>query len=95
MKRIIAAALLAISTAHAGILATLQNDGGGQIVLTDIACSSIQGAKVAYATSPKTNTLTGCWTIDEQYVHIFWDDDQKIRSYELFLWKVNKKGGNV
>jgi hypothetical protein len=98
MKRLLAALLLAPGLAFSAIIATLENDGGGQIVLTDSHCDTVRDARIAYATSPRSSTLTGCWTIDEDFVHILWDDDRRIRSYEIHLWKVRttpKKRGNT
>lgn len=93
MRRLLLATLLAPVTALAGVLATINNDGGGKIVLTDMKCKAVENALVAYATNPKGSTLTGCWTLDENFVHILWDDDGKIRSYELHLWEVSKRRG--
>lgn len=91
MKRLLAALLLAPAVAFSAIVATLENDSGGQIVLTDSQCTTLRDARIAYATSPKFSTLTGCWTVDEDFVHILWDDDKRIRSYEIYLWKVRSK----
>ena len=83
--RILALAMVAVmSAASAESIAYLANKGGGRIVITDEACSNQKG-KIAYTTGD-SNTILGCWFIDDLYVHIVWADDGKLRSYPLENW---------
>ena len=83
--RILALAMVAVmSSASAESIAYLANKGGGRIVITDEACSNQKG-KIAYTTGD-SNTILGCWFIDDLYVHIVWADDGKMRSYPLENW---------
>jgi len=83
--KILALAMVAVmSSASAESIAYLANKGGGRIVITDEACSNQKG-KIAYTTGD-SNTILGCWFIDDLYVHIVWADDGKLRSYPLENW---------
>jgi hypothetical protein len=83
--RILALAMVAVmSAASAESIAYLANKGGGRIVITDEACTNQKG-KIAYTTGD-SNTILGCWFIDDLYVHIVWADDGKMRSYPLENW---------
>jgi hypothetical protein len=68
-----------LNVARADTVATLKNQGGGQIVLTDIKCRTMSGM-VAYGTHPNNSTLFGCWFLDDIFVHITWSDGDT-RSY--------------
>jgi len=88
--RILALAMVAVmSSASAESIAYLANKGGGRIVITDEACSNQKG-KIAYTTGD-SNTILGCWFIDDLYVHIVWSDDGKLRSYPLENWTLMPK----
>lgn len=71
-------------------LATIKNKSGGQMVLTDVKCSSKPGL-VAYSASPKGGTLFGCWFYDDQYVFITWSDGET-RTYPKSGWYFPKLG---
>ncbi len=89
--RILALALVAaVSSVSAESIAYLTNKGGGRIVITDEACSNPQKGKIAYTTG-NTDTILGCWFIDDLYVHIVWADDGKLRSYPLENWTLMPK----
>jgi hypothetical protein len=88
--KILALAMVAVmSSASAESIAYLANKGGGRIVITDEACSNQKG-KIAYTTGD-SNTILGCWFIDDLYVHIVWADDGKLRSYPLENWTLMPK----
>ena len=78
-----------MSSASAESIAYLANKGGGRIVITDEACSNQKG-KIAYTTG-NTDTILGCWFLDDLYVHIVWSDDGKLRSYPLENWTLMPK----
>jgi hypothetical protein len=56
--------------ANATTVATMQNEVGGMIVLTDVKCKT-QGL-VAYTTNPSSSTGFGCWFADDNFVHVNW-----------------------
>ena len=89
MKILALAMMLAVSSALAESIAYIANKGGGRIVITDEACSNQKG-KIAYTTG-NTDTILGCWFIDDLYVHIVWSDDGKLRSYPLENWTLMPK----
>lgn len=74
---VLAIALLACSTTHAGDLAKWKN-GGATSVLTDERGSCIEGASVIRVEGPEPRT--GCYTLDEKKVHVVWSDTK----YETF-----------
>jgi hypothetical protein len=88
MKKLIGMMLIA-SSCQAGTVATAVNDAGGLIVLTDEKCGRISDSFFVYSTNPKMNTISGCWKVDENFVHIFWDDGSS-RAYEFGQWDMKK-----
>lgn len=74
MKRSIVtiALMLAATTAHAGIIATINNEAGSTIKLTDGKCDigtkshSKKGWSALFATAGNGRTIEGCW---------FWNSD--------------------
>lgn len=77
-------ASLAILTAPAMAQSTREpfvseNEAGGQIVLTFDICISPNGQEMdklfrVFAYSGKGLTLTGCWYLQDQYIHVIWRD---------------------
>lgn len=89
MKNIIYAILLAASICQAETLATSPNQSGGLFVLTDVKCTKKPGL-IAYTTSPDNPTAFGCWFVDDNFVHINWDN-VGVRSYDFSNWTAAKK----
>jgi len=87
MKKLLLSLILAASPVLADTVATLNNDNGGIMVLTDVACKDGSGYHM-YSQSPSYRTLFGCWWSDNSMVHVTWSDGE-VRSYPLALWRVN------
>ena len=87
MKKLFLSLVLAVSPVLADTVATMTNDNGGIMVLTDVSCRDGSGYHM-YSQSPNYRTLFGCWWSDSSMVHVTWSDGE-IRSYPLALWRVN------
>ena len=85
MKYLMGVALLAFClSAQAKVIAELVNKGGGKIVITNEACRQA-GYKLAYTQMDGAQTLLGCWSMDDSFIHILWYDND-LRSYPLEFW---------
>ena len=78
------------TTAHGSPIMYLTNNADGKIVLTNEACVKNDSGRLAYSTTPKANTLIGCWTHDDIGIHILWDGTD-LRSYDYTNWIVINK----
>jgi hypothetical protein len=84
MKKIIAIVLFCfIGLAHAEVIATLPNQAGGKIVLTNETCSSdgkvYKSLRSAYKYAKSGETSDGCWYISDEVVNAIWEDGTKNR----------------
>lgn len=69
----VAALLLIAGTARAGTFAVSENEAGGQIRLTDIACKD--GGKIVMSTSSGGQVkLYGCASLDGDSILVAWSD---------------------
>jgi len=100
MKKLLLSLILAASPVLADTVATLNNDNGGIMVLTDVPCKGEGGYHID-SQSPNYRTLFGCWWSDSSMVHVTWTDGE-VRSYPLSVWRVNievarrmRKGTNL
>ena len=98
MRRFILAAAMFMVASHgdAGTVATSTNDAGGMMVLSDVKCSGERDLFVAYTVVPNSSkTLMGCWTMDDNFVFIRWNDGD-VRTYPFGIWDIKtKKKGNA
>jgi hypothetical protein len=92
-KSLLIALLLAPLIADARIIAETYNKNGGKIVITDEVCRDAR-YKLAYAMSAGISTLLGCWTSDEDFIHIQWYDGD-LRSYPYEGWVVKNQKPNT
>jgi hypothetical protein len=72
-----AAALLAASfAAHAGVIATMRNDAGGFVKLTDNTSSTCtqSNGRFVVSTTNRGRALTGCYYYSGTGVLIHWDN---------------------
>lgn len=66
--------LLASLSCHATTVATLENQLGGTINLTDENCTGDQGLLV-YSRSPEGRVgVVGCWIYDGDFIMVKWND---------------------
>lgn len=92
--------LLFTSNAKAEAIATMPNEGGGKIVLTDEVCKN--GGKTYSALSRAYNYTTsghsseGCFFIEDETVVVIWDTSAGVRRmrYPAENFTVIKKKGN-
>ncbi len=92
MKRFIFATLfvLALNVQAKGVIAEVQNEGGGSIALTDMKCTTVKDTLIAYAYTKNGQSLLGCWATDDTRVFIKWSDGD-LRSYPIDVFKLPKK----
>ena len=64
------------------IFATLPNESGGKIVLTDLQAACSDGQLVAIAYAPSGTTFKGCWTYADGLVFIKYEDGD-MRTHEI------------
>ena len=74
IKTILTAAIFAVTSAYAGNLATMKNQAGGLIYLTDAKTRDCKdNGRAVYATSSSGGSTWGCWFLIDEMVHIVWD----------------------
>ena len=76
MKKLIALLLLAPTLAFGGVVASMNNQGGGKIVLTDEQCiykgKNYRHLYKAYFYTAEGITGDGCWVIEDESVTVVW-----------------------
>jgi hypothetical protein len=76
--------------ASAEVVASMNNQGGGKIVLTASQCPNYPNLYVAYSYVDNGKTIMGCWTTSDSLVMIDWSGD--IRSYPANAFTIKPKG---
>lgn len=96
MKKLIATLLLCFSTASFGaVIASMPNQAGGKIVLTDEAC--IHNGKnyapllKSYFYTPEGLNGDGCWRLDDETVVVVWIDSNTTRRYPVTSFNIRRK----
>lgn len=69
----------------------MPNQGGGNISLTDIKCTTIKDTFIAYSNHENGQSILGCWASDKDNVFIRWSDNDII-SYPIEGFKIKKTG---
>jgi len=82
--------LLSLNVHASGIIAEIPNQGGGNISLTDIKCTTIQNTFIAYSNLPNGKSVLGCWASDDDNVFVRWSDGD-IRQYPIGLFVTKKR----
>ena len=82
MKKLLFGLFVLVSGSVMADTWVLQNNGGGQIVLTDRKCPGHPTLNESY-TYTNSIYLNGCWAIMDGKVHVVWDKGQGRRVYEL------------
>lgn len=88
MRKLLIALAMLPALAQADVIMETANKGGGKIVLTDEYCNDSR-FRIAYTMTPETETVFGCWTADDSFIHIKWDGG-RLRSYDYSGWIVKK-----
>lgn len=86
MNKMLLGLLLCAGVAHADTFATLPNESGGKIVLTDEICKDSNGKiydklNRAYNYGASGNTGEGCWAIEDETVLVYWIDTNRRMRY--------------
>lgn len=87
MKKTLVSLLLCLSAhaVNADTFATLPNQAGGKIVITDERCfmygKHYEKFNRAYNYGSSGNTSEGCWTFEGETVLVVWENDDKVRRY--------------
>ena len=85
--------LLLSLNAHArGVIAEVNNEGGGSIAITDMKCTTVPNTFIAYAYAENGRSMLGCWSSDDSRVFIRWSDGD-LRSYPLDIFNLPQKKG--
>lgn len=85
MRTLLFSLLLCAGVAQADTFATLPNESGGKIVLTDEICKDSNGKVYdklnrAYNYGASGNTGEGCWAIEDETILVYWlDTNRKMR----------------
>lgn len=102
MKRlaIVALAALLATSAHATIIMYVQNQNGGLIEFSDMACSKLDGiprlkSMDGYAATIVDSTgvasMIGCYTYSEPSLNVTWDDGSQ-RYYQASMVTLTAAG---
>jgi hypothetical protein len=79
MRKLLAAMMFVPTIAFAGAIATMPNQAGGKIVLTDEACvhkgKTYNGLNRAYNYGTQGYTAEGCFNVEDETVVIIWLDN--------------------
>lgn len=84
MNKMLLGLLLCAGVAHADTFATLPNESGGKIVLTDETCrhngKTYEKLNRAYNYGASGSTGEGCWALEDETILVYWvDTDRKMR----------------
>jgi hypothetical protein len=86
-KLLIAIALGAMTTAHAGTFATLPNKAGGKIVLTDENCvmngTNYPDWRRVYNYGTSGQSSEGCWNVEDEVIVVVWSDSSGKYRYPM------------
>jgi hypothetical protein len=95
MKKLIATLLLCPTLALGAVIASMPNQAGGKIVLTDEPC--IHNGKnyapllKSYFYTPEGLNGDGCWRLDDETIVVVWIDSNTTRRYPLSSFTVRRK----
>ena len=95
MKKTLVLLLLCLSVgvANAEMIASLPNEAGGKIVITDQPCvhegKNWPKLNRAYNYGTAGYSSEGCWAIEDEVVTIVWLDNSKTMRYPLSNFTIN------
>ena len=95
MKAIITTLLLCFSIqAHAAVIASMPNQAGGKIVLTDEACvhngKRYDGLYKSYFYASSGLSGDGCWKLEDEVVVVVWVDSGNTKRYPVQNFELRK-----
>ena len=90
--------LSALTSVKADTFATLPNQGGGKIVITDERCvvngKHYDKLNRAYFYTSSGTSGEGCWTTEGEVIVIVWEADDKVRRYPMENFTLGPKYKN-
>lgn len=95
MRKILIGAVLALTAtvSNAETIATMPNEAGGKIVLTDDICKYngqvFDKLNRAYNYGASGATGEGCWGIEDETVMVYWIDTNRKSRYPLMNFTIN------
>jgi hypothetical protein len=99
MRKLIGVLLLCPMLVYGAVIATMPNQAGGKIVLTDEPCvygnKSYPSLLKAYFYTPEGITGNGCWRLDDETIIIAWIDSNTTRRYPAENFDIRKRGKNL
>ena len=99
MRKLLLTLLLCPMVAYGAVVATMPNQAGGKIVLTDDQCThngkSYPSLFKAYFYTPEGTTGDGCWRLDDETVIIVWIDNNTTRRYPAVNFDIRKRGKSL
>ena len=97
MKKLLIALAILPTLAFAEVIATMPNQAGGKIVLTDEECKhagkSYPTLRKSYFYTPEGTTGDGCWRLDDETVIVVWIDSNTTRRYPVESFDIRKRSG--
>ena len=100
MKKLLIALALLPAVALADVVATMPNQAGGKIVITDEVCKhqgkTYETLRRAYNYGSDGNTGDGCWYLDDETVVIVWklmNGEASTRRYPAENFSIRKRSG--
>ena len=96
MKALITTLLLSFSTVSFGaVVASMPNQAGGKIVLTDEACvhngKTYQDLYRSYFYSSSGTTGDGCWRLDDETVIVVWIESGSTKRYPAANFEIRNR----
>lgn len=96
MKALITTLLLCFSTASfSAVIASMPNQAGGKIVLTDEPCNyagkNYPSLYKSYFYTPEGTTGDGCWRLDDETVVVVWVDSNTTRRYPAVNFDLRRR----
>lgn len=98
MKSLLLAVLVSFSSvAFGGVVASMPNQAGGKIVLTDETCiykgKNYSPLLKAYFYVPSGTTGDGCWAIEDgsDTVTVIWHDNGDTKRYPASSFDIRRK----
>lgn len=95
MKKLIATLLLCPTLSFGAVVASMPNQAGGKIVLTDEACihngKNYSSLLKSYFYTPEGLNGDGCWRLDDETIVVVWIDSNTTRRYPLSSFTIRRK----
>lgn len=98
MKKLLSVLLLCPTLAFGAVVASMNNQGGGKIVLTDEQCvhkgKTYKGLLRSYFYTAEGITGEGCWVLEDESITVVWHMGET-RRYPASNFDIRKRGNNL